>query len=555
MSELEGFSATSFARDPAAQAYVDALGVSVEWPSDLAKPVGYDELLADLLRFEDDPVGFTYYAFPWGEPGTDLEKFTGPEAWQLEILEAVRDGLMSLDTAIRISIRSGHGIGKSAMVSILILWAMLKEDTRGVVTANSERQLRTKTWAELGKWFNMYIGRELFRLTATSLFPADKDKLFTWRIDMVPWSEHNTTAFQGLHNQGKRILIVFDEASEIPKIIWTTAQGALSDANTQIIWFAAGNPTEPSGEFYAIHQEGPFDEETGENLNPWLCRAIDSRSVSFSNKKELARQIKADPEGLSSDIIKVRILGEFPSSGFTTFISRAMVMEAQSRDQPGSNEPVILGVDVARFGKAWSVVYPRQGRDARSRPRLKVQGHDTMQVVDLVLKAMALYRTTLVAVDGGGVGGGVIDRLRQLGHTVYEVQFGSKATPHLAPSNREKARYFNKRAEIWGSLRDWLRGGALPDDPQLLEALCGPKQKISNEDIILLEAKEALTDRLEREGTVADLDSADALAITFAIDMAWFTDVPGTSGYGQSTGQNLVEGLDHNSYEGLRTYM
>lgn len=535
--------------------YVDSLGYSVEWPTDLSKPADYDALLADLLQFEDDPVGFVYYAFPWGVPNTPLANFSGPEAWQLEILEHVRDGIIDLSEAIvRVSIRSGHGIGKSAMVSMLILWAMLKEDMRGVVTANSERQLRTKTWAELGKWFNMYIGKDLFRLTATSLFPADRNKLLTWRIDMIPWSEHNATAFQGLHNQGNRILIVFDEASEIPAVIWQTADGALSDANTQIIWFAAGNPTENSGEFYNIHQSGPFDEE-GRNLNPWFTRAIDSRSVSFSNKKELERKIAADPEGLSSDIIRVRILGEFPRSGFSNFISRAMVLEAMSREAPSvpHDEPVILAVDVARFGKARSVVYPRRGRDARTLPYEAVQGNDTMQVVDLTLKMMAKHRTRLVAVDGGGVGGGVIDRLRQLGVDVIEVQFGGKASPHLAQQNREKARYFNKRAEIWGSCRDWLRGGALPNDPQLLEALCGPKQKISTEDIIQLEGKEIACERMDKEGIIYDMDVADALCISFAIDSAFYTGVG--MDYPAHSGLGAVEGLDHNPYEGMFTYM
>lgn len=551
MNVLQTYDPQDVLRD----AYALDQGVVIDWPSDLAKPAGYEELLADLLRFENDPVGFAYYAFPWGEKGTALEKFSGPEAWQIKILEDVRDGIIDISEAIvRLSIRSGHGIGKSAMVSILILWAMLKEDTRGVVTANSERQLRTKTWAELGKWFALYIGRDLFRLTATSLFPADKDKLFTWRIDMVPWSEHNTTAFQGLHNQGKRILIIFDEASEIPKVIWTTAQGALSDANTQIIWFAAGNPTEPSGEFFNIHQPGPWDPDTGASLNPWTCYAIDSRSVSFTNKKELERQIKADPEGLESDIIKVRILGEFPKTGLTAFISRAMVMEAQARVEVyvPEDEPVVLGVDVARNGTAKSVVCPRQGRDARSREWLKVQGNDTMKVVDLVLSAMRLYRTQLVAVDGGGVGGGVVDRLRQLGVDVIEVQFGSQATPSLGQTNREKARYFNKRAEIWGSVRDWLRGGALPPDPQLLEGLCGPKQKISGEDVIQLERKAEAIQRMEKEGIEFDMDSADALAITMAIDTSWYTGVGVEHGH-FPVGQ--VEGLDHNPYSDFRTYM
>ena len=526
-----------------AKSYVEASGFDIEWPHDLTQPADYDALLADLLQFEDDPVGFTYYAFPWGEPGTALERFSGPEDWQLEILELIRDKMITLDDAIaRVSIRSGHGIGKSAMVSILILWAMLKEDTRGVVTANSERQLRTKTWAELGKWFNLYIGKDLFRLTATSLFPADRNKLFTWRIDMIPWSEHNATAFQGLHNQGKRILIVFDEASEIPKVIWTTAQGALSDANTQIIWFAAGNPTEPSGEFYNIHQPSEH--------NPWITRAIDSRSVSFNNLKELNRQIAADPEGEDSDIIRVRILGEFPKAGWTSFISRATVMEAMRRivdDSEIAHEPVILGVDIARsMGGDKSVVLARKGRKVLE--RASIQGNDTMAVVDLVLKFISVYRTRLVAVDGGGVGGGVIDRLRQLGIPVIEVQFGSKALPHLAAHNREKARYFNKRAEIWGSCRDWLRGGALPDDPQLLEALCGPKQKIRSEDVIQLESKEDAKDRMTREGITFDMDSADALCVTFAIDSDLYTGVSAL----HHNERDSAPPAEYNPFEGFR---
>lgn len=520
------------------QAYVEELGYSIQWPSSLEKPAGYDELLSDLLQFEDDPVGFTYYAFPWGEKGTALEKFAGPEGWQLRILEKVRDKIISVDEAIaRISIRSGHGIGKSALVSILILWAMLKEDTRGVVTANSERQLRTKTWAELGKWFNMYIARDLFRLTATSLFPIDREKLLTWRIDMIPWSEHNTTAFQGLHNQGKRILIVFDEASEIPKIIWDVASGALSDANTQIIWFAPGNPTEPSGHFYNIHQPSEH--------NPWYCEAIDSRSVAFSNKKELERQILE--EGIESNFVKIRILGEFPSQGLNAFISRAVATEAQTREvHVPDDEPVVIGVDVARFGKNYTVIYPRKGKDARSRPYLKFLGADLMTTVDNILKLMALYHTSLVAVDGGGVGGGVIDRLRQLGVDVVEVQFGSKATPNLAQTNREKARYANKRAEIWGSMRDWLRGGALPLDPHLIEELCAPMYTISAEDVIALERKDAM----EARGAPSP-DVADALAISMAIDTAFY--VGQEYGLGHNGGPPL--GLDHNPYEGTRTYM
>lgn len=536
-SSSENFLGREFAI--AATAYVEAYGSDIMWPTSLDKPAGYDELLADLMQFEDDPLGFAYYAFPWGEEGPLKDRAL--EEWQIEILTLVRDGIINVSEAIvRITIRSGHGIGKSALVSILILWAMLKEDTRGVITANSERQLRTKTWAELGKWFNLYIGRDLFRLTATSLFPLDRNKLFTWRIDMIPWSEHNTTAFQGLHNQGKRILIIFDEASEIPKIIWDVASGALSDANTQIIWFAPGNPTMPSGHFYNIHQEGEH--------NPWISRRVDSRSVSFTNKTELNRQI-AD-EGEDSAFVRIRILGEFPGQGLNSFISRAVAVDAQTRevDVP-YDEPIIIGVDVARYGSNKTVLFPRRGRDARTYPAVSFVGIDTMRTVDEVLKMMARYHTNLVAVDGGGVGGGVIDRLRQLGVDVIEVQFGARALPNLAQQNREKARYANKRAEIWGLLRDWLRGGALPNDPQLLEELCAPLYSIDSEDVIRLEAKKDIAKRLD--GLSPDI--ADALAITFAVDTSFYTGlVHDTSSMGHNNGPPLD---DWNPYEGFRSTM
>src|SRR5262249_22038446 len=157
--------------------------------------------------------------FPWGEVDGPLEHDKGPEPWQAEILNLVRDGL-PLGRAVQLATASGHGVGKSALVSWLILWAISTfPDTRGVVTANTETQLKTKTWAELGKWFHMFIGKEYFDLTATAIFCKDPAHERTWRIDMVPWSERNTEAFAGLHNKGRRIVVVFDEASAIPDII------------------------------------------------------------------------------------------------------------------------------------------------------------------------------------------------------------------------------------------------------------------------------------------------------------------------------------------------
>src|SRR5690606_2066805 len=134
------------------------------------------------------------------EPG-ELEGAAGPEPWQVKLLEELRDGLLTVEEAIQLARTSGHGIGKSACVSWIILWAISTfEDTRGVVTANTENQLKTKTWVELAKWYRLFIGRSLFEMTATALFSSDPEHERTWRIDMTPWSERNTEAFAGLHN-------------------------------------------------------------------------------------------------------------------------------------------------------------------------------------------------------------------------------------------------------------------------------------------------------------------------------------------------------------------
>src|SRR5215831_3101813 len=169
-----------------------------------------DELYDWLASVADDPYEFVIGAFPWGEPGTTLEDDHGPEAWQKQILDAVKAGL-PIGRAVQLAVASGHGVGKSALVSWLILWAISTfADTRGVITANTETQLKTKTWAELGKWYHLFIAKDSFKLTATALFSPERER--TWRIDMVPWSERNAEAFAGMHNKGKRILMLFDEA-------------------------------------------------------------------------------------------------------------------------------------------------------------------------------------------------------------------------------------------------------------------------------------------------------------------------------------------------------
>ena len=214
------------------------------------------EIQSKLVRlakkWRNDPLAFAQGAFPWGK-GT-LKGMSGPDTWQQKHLTYLRDKLQngaSVDEVIQTAIAAGHGVGKSGEVAWVILWAIsTRADTRGVVTANTDTQLRTKTWAELAKWYHLCLFRVWFELTATSIFSKQPGHDKTWRIDAIPWSESNPEAFAGLHNQGKRILVIFDEASAIADKIWEVIEGAMTDKNTQILWLCYGNPTRNTGRFF-----------------------------------------------------------------------------------------------------------------------------------------------------------------------------------------------------------------------------------------------------------------------------------------------------------------
>jgi len=466
------------------------------------------DLLEELATFVHDPLGFVLFAFPWGEPG-ELESATGPEPWQEQILIDLGRGLTSLGQAIRLARTSGHGIGKSALVSWLILWGMSTfPDTIGVVTANTETQLKTKTWVQLAKWYRLFIGKEFFNMTATKLCSVDPEHENTWRFDMVPWSERNTEAFAGMHNQGRRILLIFDEASAIPDLIWEVAEGALTDKDTEIIWAAFGNPTRNKGRFRDCFPGGKF-------AHRWQSAAIDSREVSITDKAQIDEWIK--DYGVDSDFVRVRVRGVFPRVDSESFISYELAVAATERTPlPPRGDPLILGVDVGRFGDDPSVIFPRKGRDAATLGVEVLYGADTMETASRVAATFLRLRANMAMVDGGGVGGGVVDRLRQLRIPVVEVDFGS------APDNddvNDRAKYRNKRAEIWGRMRIWLKDGCLPPrvngvEMSLVDELTAPTYGLDGNETIQLESKK----EMRRRG-VKSPNLADALACTFAYNM------------------------------------
>lgn len=466
-----------------------------------------DELLLKLAEFTHDPLGFVLWAFPWGEPG-ELENHEGPELWQREILVQLGEGLITPEGAIRLARTSGHGIGKSALVAWIILWAMSTcPDCVGVVTANTENQLKTKTWVQVAVWYRRCLAKDLFKMTATALFSVDPEHEKTWRFDMVAWSERNTEAFAGLHNQGRRIILVFDEASAIPDMIWEVAEGALTDENTEIIWAVFGNPTRNTGRFRECFPGGKFAKR-------WKSAAIDSRSVRFTNKAQIAEWI--EDYGEDHDFVRVRVKGMFPRVDAESFVPYDLVKSAIERPIDQQGDYVVLGVDVGRFGDDPSVIYPRCGRDAITRPPEILHKTDTMNLVARVVAAAHRYGARMVFVDAGGVGGGVVDRLRQLRVPVIAVDFGSAADGNTILDDRG-TKYKNKRAEIWGAMRAWLVEGSIPEivrgnENSLLEELTAPSFTLTGSEEIQLESKKDM-----RRRGVPSPNVADALACTFAI--------------------------------------
>lgn len=468
-----------------------------------------DALINELAEYSNDPLGFVLFAFPWGEEGSEIEQSRGPEPWQIELLKDLGTGVLSTTEAVRLARTSGHGVGKSALVAWIILWAMSTfVDTRGVITANTETQLKTKTWVELAKWYRLFIGREMFHMAATSIYSADPEHERTWRIDMVPWSERNTEAFAGLHNKGRRILLVFDEASAIPDVIWQVAEGALTDKDTQIIWCVFSNPTRNLGRFRDCFPGGKF-------AHRWRSATVDSRTVSITDKKQIQEWI--DDYGEDHDFVRVRVLGRFPRIDAESFIPLSLALEAVTREVEPQNAPIVLGVDVGRFGDDPSVIYPRCGRDARTwKPEL-LYGASTMETAARVAATALRLGAKIVYIDGGGVGGGVVDRCRMLGLNVVEVDFGS--SPDYYERHVDGAKYANKRAEIWGALRHHLHYLAIDnwvcgDDVTFTDELAAPTYGLNNREEIQLESKKEM-----RRRKVPSPNVADALACTFAMPM------------------------------------
>ena len=477
---------------------------------------------------KDDPLKFVLWLFPWGKVGTPLEHFSGPRKWQRDVLREmaghIKDNGGKIDFDVfRMAISSGRGIGKSALVSWLVIWMLTTRiGSTVIVSANSETQLRSITWAEITKWLALAINSHWFEVSATRVMPAKwlselverdlKKGTRYWGVEGRLWSEENPDAYAGVHNFDG-VMLVFDEASGISDSIWQVAAGFFTENTPNRFWLAFSNPRRNQGYFYeAFNAKRAF----------WRNMMVDARSVEGTDKAVYQQII--EEYGADSVQAHVEVYGAFPSAGDDQFIPVSLVDEAMERPRyKDTSAPVVIGVDPARFGADATVIAVRQGRDLVAIRRYR--GDDTMEVVGRVIEAIEEFSPEMVVIDEGGLGAGVVDRLKEQRYKVKGVNFGNKSSKPIM--------YGNKRAEMWGAMREWLKTASIPPDRLLKTDLISPLMKPDSKGTIFLEGKKEMKAR-----GLASPDAADAIAVTFAFPLGSRTarvDNTLRKAYGQSS--------------------
>jgi hypothetical protein len=459
---------------------------------------------------KDDPLAFVLYTFPWGQANTPLANFTGPRKWQREVLIALRDhikqngGKIDFDT-LRMATSSGRGIGKSALVSWLTIWMLsTRIGSTTIISANSESQLRSVTWAEITKWLAMSLNSHWFEVSATRLMPAKwitelverdlKKGTRYWSVEGRLWSAENPDSYAGVHNYDG-VMVIFDEASGIDDSIWAVTSGFFTENTPNRFWLAFSNPRRNTGYFYeCFNAKRDF----------WTTKIVDARTVEGTDKAVYQQII--EEYGADSSQAAVEVYGSFPSAGDDQFISSLIVDEAMKREKyKDSSAPIIIGVDPARFGSDSTVIAIRQGRDIIGIKRFK--GDDTMTVVGHVIECIEEFSPALVVIDEGGVGGGVVDRLKEQRYKIRGVNFGNRS--------KNPMMYGNMRAQMWGDMRQWLKSASIPSDRLLKTDLISPIMKPDSKGTIFLESKKDM-----RARGLASPDAADAICVTFAYPVA-----------------------------------
>ena len=348
---------------------------------------------------------------------------------------------------------SGHGIGKTTVTAWLTKFLM---DTRplavGTVTAVTDTQLQARTWAELMFWHKKSMTSHMFNTSASKgamkmWCNLEDGKLADkWKVEAKTCRPERSEGFAGQHSPTSTSFYILDEASGIANKIFEVLEGGLSDGESMVFLF--GNGTRNSGAFY---------DACTSTKSIYDVRSIDSRSVQITNKEKIEQDRKAWIGGEDGDRFRARWRGLFPKKGNQQFIGGDLVEFAGRRELPliEPNTPMVLGVDVARFGDDDTVIWPRRGRDARTWAPIVGQNLDTDGVVDLVIQAYVKFTKLGIPVAAifvdEGYNPGVLDNLRNLGYPVIGVNFGNSAL------DLETYRY--RADEMMGLVREALHEG------------------------------------------------------------------------------------------------
>src|SRR6478735_5597891 len=414
-----------------------------------------------------------------------------PDPWQKQVFE-------DLDTGgTRLSIRSGHGVGKTAACAVIALHFLLFRpgSTKVVITSPSSSQLFDGLWSELLLWIDRLPDFLRETLDVKTKRIVDIEAPETRFISLRTARLESPEALAGIH--ADNVLLLIDEASGVPEPVYEAGAGTLSTLGS--IAMLIGNPTRTSGYFY----------RTQTTLKDhWSCYRVssyDSPRVSKAFVEDIRRTY-----GEASAQYKIRVLGEFADLNEDVIIPRELVESALGRDiVPLDDEPVVWGIDPGRGGDPTGFVARRGGVVIDIRQYFLA---DLMQVVGKIYSIWEdlteRTRPKHVYVDVIGIGAGVADRLRELGLPVIDV--------NVAESPPIKDRYPRRRDELWYNSRDWFdsRGVSLPNTDygrELVEELCAPLIVLTSTGKTAAESKIDM----KRRG-VASPNMADALNLTFA---------------------------------------
>lgn len=438
---------------------------------------GIREMAIRTRAYRKDPVGFVRQMF------------------RAEPTEQQQAGMRSVASNNRTSIISGHGTGKTTEAAWLLWWFMsCFKDARVPCTAPTGHQLEDVLWAEVVLWHGKMHPWFADQWKITSDKIAHKLRPETWYAVARTARKEKPDALQGFH--ADNLLYIVDEASGVPAEIFLPVEGALTGINNRIL--IQGNPTQTSGYLFESHNR---------NKALW-SRLIFNGEESPLVSKEYCDNM-ASQYGKDSDIYRVRVLGQFPNSSFMQLISGALVEAARGKGLAPDqyiHAAKLIGVDVARHGDDQSAILRRQGLACTG--LRKFRGIDTHVLAGLVAQEIEDYKPDATFVDATGMGWGVVDRLRALGHKIIAVQTGENSI--------RSSEYFNLRMEMWAKMRDWLKeGGAIPDDYDLCSELTGPEYTFDARNRMVLEKKSDMKKR-----GLSSPDCADALALTFAAPVA-----------------------------------